>query len=155
MKMNRAKVSIIHRDCGALKLQCLNFGWVVINRRVKKQVGVDLALQIVQHRALAERQVFAQAFSEMLEQISAAWEVNVGLGLYIVFRIDVHHDVHYMVLCQHCPACRFGNVYVALPPDRGRVSDLVPPVVERRLSEKYGTPVRPRRGARVKRGRRT
>jgi pantetheine-phosphate adenylyltransferase len=37
----------------------------------------------------------------------------------------------------------------------GRVSDLVPPVVERRLSEKYGTPVRPRRGARVKRGRRT
>jgi len=38
----------------------------------------------------------------------------------------------------------------------GRVSDLVPPVVERRLSEKYGTPVRPRRvAARVKRGRRT
>jgi pantetheine-phosphate adenylyltransferase len=37
----------------------------------------------------------------------------------------------------------------------GRVSDLVPPVVERRLSEKYGTPVRPRRGVRVKRGRRT
>jgi len=27
----------------------------------------------------------------------------------------------------------------------GRVSDLVPPVVERRLSEKYGTPIRARR----------
>jgi pantetheine-phosphate adenylyltransferase len=27
----------------------------------------------------------------------------------------------------------------------GRVSDLVPPVVERRLSDKYGTPVRPAR----------
>jgi pantetheine-phosphate adenylyltransferase len=25
----------------------------------------------------------------------------------------------------------------------GRVTDVVPPVVERRLSEKYGTPVRP------------
>jgi len=37
----------------------------------------------------------------------------------------------------------------------GRVSDLVPPVVERRLSEKYGTPARPRRRARVKHGRRT
>lgn len=40
----------------------------------------------------------------------------------------------------------------------GRVSDLVPPVVERRLSEKYGTPARPARpgrGARDKRGRRT
>jgi pantetheine-phosphate adenylyltransferase len=36
----------------------------------------------------------------------------------------------------------------------GRVSDLVPPVVERRLSEKYGTPVRPRRGREARRGRR-
>ena len=36
----------------------------------------------------------------------------------------------------------------------GRVSDLVPPVVERRLSEKYGTPVRPHGRARVKHGRR-
>ena len=36
----------------------------------------------------------------------------------------------------------------------GRVSDLVPPVVERRLSEKYGTPVRPRRGRGARRGRR-
>jgi pantetheine-phosphate adenylyltransferase len=27
----------------------------------------------------------------------------------------------------------------------GRVSDLVPPVVEKRLSEKYGTPIRPPR----------
>ena len=27
----------------------------------------------------------------------------------------------------------------------GRVSDLVPPVVERRLSEKYGAPIKPRR----------
>ena len=32
----------------------------------------------------------------------------------------------------------------------GRVSDLVPPVVERRLSEKYGTPMRPRRGVGAK-----
>jgi len=30
----------------------------------------------------------------------------------------------------------------------GRVSDLVPPVVERRLSEKYGTPIRTRRSVR-------
>ena len=37
----------------------------------------------------------------------------------------------------------------------GRVSDLVPPVVERRLSEKYGTPVRPKGRARVQQGRRT
>jgi len=37
----------------------------------------------------------------------------------------------------------------------GRVSDLVPPVVERRLSEKYATPARPRRRARVTHGRRT
>jgi pantetheine-phosphate adenylyltransferase len=37
----------------------------------------------------------------------------------------------------------------------GRVSDLVPPVVERRLSEKYGTPVRPPRRAGARRGRRT
>jgi pantetheine-phosphate adenylyltransferase len=37
----------------------------------------------------------------------------------------------------------------------GRVSDLVPPVVERRLSEKYGTPVRPRRGQGARRRRRT
>jgi pantetheine-phosphate adenylyltransferase len=42
----------------------------------------------------------------------------------------------------------------------GRVSDLVPPVVERRLSEKYGTPARPQRAravapARARRGRRT
>ena len=34
----------------------------------------------------------------------------------------------------------------------GRVSDLVPPVVERRLSEKYGTPIRPRRSAVRRRG---
>jgi pantetheine-phosphate adenylyltransferase len=37
----------------------------------------------------------------------------------------------------------------------GRVSDLVPKVVERRLSEKYGTPVRRKGRARVKQGRRT
>jgi len=37
----------------------------------------------------------------------------------------------------------------------GRVSDLVPPVVERRLSEKYKTPARPRLRARAKHGRRT
>ncbi len=37
----------------------------------------------------------------------------------------------------------------------GRVSDLVPAVVERRLREKYGAPARPRRRARVKRARRT
>jgi pantetheine-phosphate adenylyltransferase len=36
----------------------------------------------------------------------------------------------------------------------GRVSDLVPPVVERRLSEKYKTPVRRHGRARVKHGRR-
>ncbi len=37
----------------------------------------------------------------------------------------------------------------------GRVSDLVPSVVERRLSEKYGTPIRPKGSARVKQGRRS
>jgi pantetheine-phosphate adenylyltransferase len=36
----------------------------------------------------------------------------------------------------------------------GRVSDLVPAVVERRLSEKYGTPLRPRRRAGSRHGRR-
>jgi hypothetical protein len=30
----------------------------------------------------------------------------------------------------------------------GRVSDLVPPVVEKWLSEKYGTPIRPDRARR-------
>ncbi len=37
----------------------------------------------------------------------------------------------------------------------GRVSDLVPKLVERRLREKYGAPVRPKGRARVKQGRRT